>query len=81
MPSMTKSHPAAVESILSMKQVADLFHVEYSTVSQWVGRGRIEFAGRLGEGRTSPIMFDADDVSAWGRELRELYQLRWPEGR
>ncbi len=66
---------------LTMRQVADLFQVEYSTVSNWIAKGRIEYAGRLGEGRFPPVMFDPEAVAAWGKELDVIHKLRWPEGR
>ncbi len=65
---------------LTMRQVADLFQVEYSTVSNWIAKGRIGYAGRFGDGPYPAIMFDPGDVAAWGKELDVLHKIRWPEG-
>ena len=66
---------------LTMREVADLFEVEYSTVSNWIAKGRIEIAGRFGAGPFPAVMFDPAVIAAWGKELRVLYRLRWPEGK
>ena len=54
--------------MLSIKEVAEQFQVDHSTVYRWVRQGYFPGARKAGPGRTSPYRIPKSDIVAFAAE-------------
>ncbi|MCP4543080.1 MAG: helix-turn-helix domain-containing protein [Chloroflexi bacterium] len=64
-----------METTLSIREVAEQFQVDHSTVHRWVQQGHFPGARKAGPGRTSPFRIPKSDVVAFAAKHELSIQL------